>query len=150
MPIIRDIPQLHDDKPLLRACRVGHACFADWLLKELAQQTDDAEMVSATMLSMSRIVASYIDQISENMVAAYAQERDKWLRNQSAVRAVRIRDLASRSPAPRAVTFSQVAPMAMMLASKELLRPWVLSTLADLATDDEHHARLREILLLSA
>ena len=135
MPIIRDIPQLHDDKPLLRAYRVGHACFADWLLKELAQQTDDAEMVSATMLSMSRIVASYIDQISENMVAAYAQERDKWLRNRSAVRAARIRDLASRSPAPRAVTFSQVAPMAMMLASKELLRPWVFSTLADLATD---------------
>jgi hypothetical protein len=38
--------------------------------------------------------------------------------------------LASGSPAPRAVTFSQVAPVAMMLASKELLRPWVLSTLA--------------------
>jgi DNA-binding PucR family transcriptional regulator len=36
----------------------------------------------------------------------------------------------------------------MMLASKDLLRPWVLSTLADLATDDEHHARLRETLLV--
>jgi hypothetical protein len=56
--------------------------------------------------------------------------------------------LASGSPAPRVVTFSQVAPVAMMLTSKELLRPWVLSTLADLAIDDEHHARLRETLLV--
>jgi len=36
----------------------------------------------------------------------------------------------------------------MMLTSRELLRPWVLSTLAGLATDDEHHARLRETLLV--
>jgi len=36
----------------------------------------------------------------------------------------------------------------MMLGSAELLRAWVLSTLADLATDDEHHARLRDTLLI--
>ena len=258
---------------LLRAYRVGHTSFADWLLKELAQQTDDAEMISATTLSMNRIVAGYIDQISEKMVAAYTQERENWLRNRSAARAARIRDLlsgeridvsaaevtlgyrlrqyhvglvcwvgdaastadeitrleraighvagqaachgdpvflprdessawawlplgtrdtfdsaaagtagldadihfafgeaargttgfrithhqaiaaqavalASGSPAPRAITFSQVAPVAMMLTSRELLRAWVLSTLAGLATDDEHHARLRETLLV--
>ena len=258
---------------LLRAYRVGHACFADWVLKELAQRAADAEMVSAAMLSMSRIVAGYIDHISEQMVEAYGQEREIWLRNRSAARAARIRDLlsgeridvsaaevtlgyrlrqhhvgvvcwagdaagtteeitrleravshvagqaachgdplflprdessawawlplgsrdgfdaaaadkaemdddihfafgdaakgtkgfrvthqqaiaaqavalASGSPAPRAVTFSQVAPVAMMLTSRELLRPWVLSTLAGLATDDEHHARLRETLLV--
>jgi hypothetical protein len=258
---------------LLRAYRVGHACFADWLLKELAQQADDAEMITAVTLSMSRTVAGYIDQVSEMMVAAYAEERENWLRNRSAVRAARIRDLlsgeridvsaaentlgyrlrqyhvglvcwagdaastadeitrleraighiagqagchgdpvflprdessawawlplgtrdrfdcaaedtagldadihfafgdaakgtagfrlthqqaiaaqavalAAEAPAPRAVTFSQVAPVAMMLAARELLRPWVLATLAGLATDDEHHARLRETLLV--
>jgi DNA-binding PucR family transcriptional regulator len=258
---------------LLRAYRVGHACFADWLFKELAQQAQNTEMISAATLSMSRIVAGYIDQASEQMVAAYAEERENWLRNRSAAQAARIRDLlsgervdvsvaeptlgyrlrqyhvglvcwvgdaastadeitrleraighvarraaleadplflprdessawawlplgirdtfdsaaadtadidadihfafgdeakgttgfrithqqaiaaqavalASGSPAPRAVTFSQVAPVAMMLAAKELLRPWVLSTLAGLAADDEHHARLRETLLV--
>ncbi|HEX4396201.1 MAG TPA: adenylate kinase [Trebonia sp.] len=258
---------------LLRAYRVGHACFADWVLKELAQQAADAETVSAAMLSMSRMVAGYIDHISEQMVDAYGQEREIWLRNRSAARGARIRGLlsgeridvsaaeatlgyrlrqyhvgvvcwagdaagtteeitrldraishvagqsachgdplflprdessawawlplgsrdgfdaavadkaemdddihfafgdaakgtkgfrvthqqaiaaqavalASGSPAPRAVTFSQVAPVAMMLTSRELLRPWVLSTLAGLATDDEHHARLRETLLV--
>jgi DNA-binding PucR family transcriptional regulator len=229
-------------------------------------------MITATTLSMSRIVAGYIDQTSEQMVAAYTQERENWLRNRSAARAARIRDLltdqrvdvraaeatlgyrlrqyhvglvcwvgdtaggadqitrleraigqvamqaacsgdpvflprdessawawlplgirdrfdsatactagvsagihfafgdavrgpagfrlthqqaiaaqavalAGGSPAPLAVTFSEVAPVAMMLGSADLLRAWVLSTLAGLATDDEHHARLRDTLL---
>jgi hypothetical protein len=55
--------------------------------------------------------------------------------------------LAAGSPPPRAVAFSDVAPVAMMLGSSDLLRAWVLSTLAGLATDDEHHARLRDTLL---
>ena len=56
--------------------------------------------------------------------------------------------LAAGSPAPRAVAFGEVAPVAMMLGSAELLRAWVLSTLAGLAADDEHHARLRDTLLV--
>jgi DNA-binding PucR family transcriptional regulator len=257
---------------LLRAYRVGHTCFSDWMLKELARQAADAETISATTLSMSRVVAGYIDQTSEEMVTAYTQEREHWLRNRSAARAARIRDLlsgdridvgaaettlsyrlrqyhvglvcwtdeaavasdeitrlehavshvaasaasagnpvflprdessawawlplgirdtfdsapgiadgdedihfafgdaargpagfrlthqqaiaaqavalAGGSPAPRAVLFGQVAPVAMMLATPDLLRSWVSGTLAALATDDEHHARLRETLLV--
>jgi len=257
---------------LLRTYRLGHARFSDWLLKELALHADDAQVISATTLSMSRIVAAYIDQTSEEMVAAYTQEREHWLRNQNAARAARIRRLlsgdrsdlraaeatlgyrlrqyhvglvcwvdasgtadelskleravgqvavqaacagepvflprdessawawlplgirdrfdsatactagvsagihfafgdavrgpagfrlthqqaiaaqavalAGGSPAPLAVTFSEVAPVAMMLGSTDLLRAWVLSTLAGLATDDEHHARLRGTLLV--
>jgi DNA-binding PucR family transcriptional regulator len=56
--------------------------------------------------------------------------------------------LAAGSPAPRLVTFAQVAPVAMMLGSADLLRGWVRSTLAGLAADDEHHARLRATLLV--
>jgi len=258
---------------LLRAYRVGHTCFADWLLRELARQTDDAHMITAATLGMSQIVAGYIDQTSEEIVAAYTRERESWLRSRSAARAARIRDLlsgaridlstaevtlgyrlrqyhvgvvcwtdetagavdnitrleraireiaelaASSSDAvfiprdessawawlplgirdtftcpagcavgvngdihfafgdaakgtagfrltheqavaaqavamaggaavPWAVTFGEVAPVAMMLGSAELLRAWVLSTLAGLAVDDEHHARLRDTLLV--
>jgi hypothetical protein len=257
---------------LLRSYRVGHACFSEWLLTELAEQSDDAQMISAATLCMSKIVAGYIDQTSEEMVAAYADERENWLRNRNAARAVRIRQLleggrvdvaaaeavlgyrlrqyhvglvcwagdgsaaademtrleravghvatqascagepfflphdessawawlplgirdtfastaavtadvdgdihfafgdpaknapgfcvthqealaaqavalAKGSPAPRAVAFDEVAPVALMLGASGLLRAWVLSTLADLAIDDEHHARLRETLL---
>ena len=32
---------------LLRAYRLGHTCFSDWLLKELARQADDAQMLTA-------------------------------------------------------------------------------------------------------
>ncbi len=257
---------------LLRAYRLGHTCFSDWLLKELAQQADEAQMITAAALSMSKIVAGYVDQTSEEIVAAYAGERENWLRNRSTARAARIRDLlsgerinvstteatlgyrlhqyhvgvvcwagdaaatvdnitrlehaishiagkaacsdpvflprdvssawawlplgirdtfdaaeastagvdgdihfafgdaakgimgfrlthrqsiaaqavalATGSPPPRAVTFSEVAPVAMMLGSSDLLRAWVLSTLAGLAAADDHHARLRETLLV--
>ena len=56
--------------------------------------------------------------------------------------------LAAGSPPPRVVTFGEVAPVAMMLGSADLLRAWVLATLGGLATDDEHHARLRDTLLV--
>jgi DNA-binding PucR family transcriptional regulator len=258
---------------LLRAYRLGHARFSDWLIAELARQADDAEMITAATLAMSKIVAGYIDQTSEEMVVAYTQAREGWLRNGSAARAARVRDLlsderidvsaaeatlgyrlrqyhvglvcwagdgtgtadeitrlertigqvaahaacsgdpvflprdgssawawlplgirdtfdaapastadadadihfafgsAARGPAgfclthrqaiaaqavalaaaaatPRLVTFGEVAPIAMMLGSPGLLRPWVLGTLAGLATDDDHHARLRDTLLV--
>jgi DNA-binding PucR family transcriptional regulator len=257
---------------LLRAYRVGHVSFSDWVLKELARQAANAEMISAATLSMSRMVAGYIDQTSEEMVVAYAQARENWLRNRSAARAARIRDLlvggridvgaaeatlgyrlrqyhvglvcwvgdevsaadeitrleqaighvagkvvcpgepvflprdessawawlplgirdtfdpgaaaagvdadvrfafgdaakgaagfrlthrqalaaqavalTAGRHAPRAVAFGEVAPIAMMLGSAELLRAWVLGTLAGLADDDEHHARLRDTLLV--
>jgi hypothetical protein len=286
---------------LLRSYRLGHARFADWCLRELAQQADDAQLITAATLSMSKIVAGYVDQTSEEIVAAYTGERETWLRNRSTARAARIRDLlsgerinasvteatlgyrlrqyhvgvvcwtdgsavavdnitrlehaishvaakaacadpvflprdvssawawlplgirdtfdavssaavssaavssaavssaavssasvssASVSSAsadagdgihfafgdaakgasgfrlthrqalaaqavalaagtpPQAIAFGQVAPVAMMLGSPDLLRAWVLSTLADLAADDEHHARLRETLLV--
>ena len=258
---------------LLRSYRLGHACFSDWLLRELARQADDARMITAATLGMSRIVAGYVDQTSEEIVAAYTRERENWLRNRSAARAARIRDLlsgarvdmgtaeptlgyrlrqyhvgvvcwtddaaasadnitrlehaireiaaqadcsgeplflprdewsawawlplgirdtfadaaaaaagvdgdihvafgdaekgtagfrlthqqavaaqavvlAAGSPAPQAVAFGEVAPVAMMLGSAELLRAWVLRTLAGLAADDEHHARLRDTLLI--
>jgi hypothetical protein len=258
---------------LLRTYRLGHARFSDWLLKELGRHADDGPVISAATLSMSRIVAAYIDQTSEEMVTAYTQEREHWLRNQNAARAARVRRLlsgdrsdvraaeatlgyrlrqyhvgvvcwvadvsgtadeltrleravgqvavqaacagepvflprdessawawlplgirdrfdsaeastagvsadirfafgdpakgpggfclsylqamaaesvalAARSRAPRVLTFAEVAPVAMMLGSADLLRGWVRSTLAGLAADDEHHARLRETLLV--
>ena len=256
---------------LLRAYRLGHARLSGWLLIELAGHTDDAEMIIATALSLSGIVAGYIDQTSEEMVAAYTWERESWLRKRYAARAARIRDLLSgerisvsateaalgcrlrqyhvglvcwaadataaadsvtrlehtishvaakiagagepvflprdessawawlplgirdrfdatgaaagvdgdlhfafgdaargvtgfrlthqqalaaqavalaAGTPPRVVTFGEVAPVAMMLGSPDLLRAWVLATLAGLAADDEHHARLRDTLLV--
>ena len=257
---------------LLRAYRLGHTVFTDWALKELAQQTSDAQLLTAVTMSMSKVVAGYVDQTSEEIVTAYTQERENWLRNRSAVRSARIRDLLSGQPiqvsateailgyrlrqyhvgvvcwagdeastvdnitrleraigyvavqtgcggepvflprdessawawlplgirdrfdamaastadldgdlhiafgdavkgaagfrlshqqaiaaqavalaggaSPPVVSYGEVAPVAMMLGSADLLRAWVLSTLAALATDDEHQARLRDTMLV--
>jgi hypothetical protein len=76
---------------LLRAYRLGHTCFSGWLLKELARQADDAQMITAATLGMSQVVAGYVDQTSEEIVAAYTREREHWLRSRSAARAARIR-----------------------------------------------------------
>lgn len=52
-------------------------------------------------------------------------------------------------PAGVAVTrFDDVAPLALMAGSLELLRDWVVETLGPLAEDDEHSGRLRETLLV--
>jgi PucR C-terminal helix-turn-helix domain/GGDEF-like domain len=83
---------------LLRAYRLAHARFSDWLLTELAEHTSDAEIITATALCLSQIVAGYLDQTSEEIVAAYAREREHWLRNPNAPRAARIRDLLSGKP----------------------------------------------------
>jgi len=255
---------------LLRAYRLGHTVFSGWTMDELARQTDDAELLTAVTMSMSAVVAGYVDQTSEEIVAAYSQEREGWLRNRGAARAARIRDLlsgqrinvsateatlgyrlrqyhvgvvcwaggeagavdsitrleravgqvaaqaacggdplfvprdessawawlplgirdtfdvmtasaadpgihvafgdAAKGPggfrlthqqaiaaqavalaggaASAAVSYREVAPVAMMLSSAGLLRGWVLATLGGLVTDDEQHARLRDTLLV--
>ena len=69
--------------------------MSGWLLTELAEHTGDAEIITATALSLSRIVAGYVDQTSEELVAAYSREREHWLRNRNTARAARIRDLLS-------------------------------------------------------
>ena len=81
---------------LLRAYRLGHTVFLDWVFRELARQShDDARMLTAVTMDLSKIVAGYVDQTSEEIVATYARERENWLRNRSAARAARIRDLLS-------------------------------------------------------
>jgi DNA-binding PucR family transcriptional regulator len=43
-------------------------------------------------------------------------------------------------------SYRDVAPLAMMSSSVELMRAWVIETLGSLADDDDHNARLRDTL----
>jgi DNA-binding PucR family transcriptional regulator len=54
--------------------------------------------------------------------------------------------LAAGSAAPPVTTFAEVALLALMSGSLELLRAWVGETLGSLADDDDHNARLRDTL----
>jgi DNA-binding PucR family transcriptional regulator len=256
---------------LLRAYRIGSTRFQHWCLQQLAAQTDDAATVSAAGLRIAEVTAAYIDQVSEELVAAYEAEKENWLRNRSAARAARVRtlldgdridvdaseailgyrlrqhhvgvvcwlgnpdaggraltwleqattELAARAhcegrplflpqdesaawawlplgvratftvptmrhigteagirfaigaagagvsgfrrthqqalgahavalaagpSGPRLTSYAEVAPLALMASSVELLRTWVHETLGPLADDDDHHARLRDTL----
>src|SRR5260370_1531631 len=78
---------------LLRAYRIGSARVEDGCLQELGRGSDNAAVVSAAGLRIARILASYIDQVSEELVSAYESEKENWLRNQSVARAARVRAL---------------------------------------------------------
>jgi PucR C-terminal helix-turn-helix domain/GGDEF-like domain len=78
---------------LLRAYRIGSARFEEWCLQELGRQTDNAAVVSAAGMRIAGTLNSYIDRVSEEVVSAYEAEKEKWLRNQSAARAARVRAL---------------------------------------------------------
>jgi len=80
---------------LLRAYRIGSTRFQEWCLEELARRTDDASLVSATGMRIAKILAAYIDKVSEEMLSAYESEKDSWLRNLSVARAARVRALLS-------------------------------------------------------
>jgi PucR C-terminal helix-turn-helix domain/GGDEF-like domain len=54
--------------------------------------------------------------------------------------------LAAGPSGQRMTSFEEVAPLALISSSVELLRPWVVETLGSLADDDDHHAMLRDTL----
>jgi hypothetical protein len=83
---------------LLRAYRIGSTRFQHWCLQELAQQTDDATVVSAAGLDIAETTAAYIDRVSEQIVAAYEAEKEQWLRNLGATRAARVRTVLEGEP----------------------------------------------------
>jgi DNA-binding PucR family transcriptional regulator len=78
---------------LLRAYRIGSTRFQHRCLQELAQQTDDAAIISAAGLRIAETTAAYIDRVSEALVAAYEAEKEHWPGNLSAARAARVRAL---------------------------------------------------------
>jgi hypothetical protein len=78
---------------LLRAYRIGSARFEEWCLAELGRRPDSASVVSATGMRIAGTLNAYIDRISEEVLGAYESEKEKWLRNQSAARAARVRAL---------------------------------------------------------
>src|ERR1700678_897741 len=54
--------------------------------------------------------------------------------------------LAAAESAQPLTSFADVAPLALMSGSAELIRAWVIETLGSLADDDVHHAILRDTL----
>ncbi|WP_330231664.1 helix-turn-helix domain-containing protein [Nocardia sp. NBC_00508] len=80
---------------LLRAYRIGERLFTEHLLGEITAATSDPTLVTAAVAVMTDRSFAYIDRVSQQVVTAYEDERDRWLQNQMAVRTARVRSILS-------------------------------------------------------
>ncbi|MDV8020113.1 PucR family transcriptional regulator [Rhodococcus sp. IEGM 1330] len=82
---------------LVRAYRLGQSTLLDRIFARLQASSIDPVLglqVSHRIVSISSV---YIDWISEQVVAAYQVEHERWLTNRHNVKATRIRELLSSS-----------------------------------------------------
>ncbi len=84
---------------LLRTYRLGQAAFQQAVLGEIARADLDSATVAAAAEELSTVAFAYVDRISEEVVAAYQQERDDWMRNRTAARSARVTALLGNNVA---------------------------------------------------
>src|SRR6476620_8811365 len=84
---------------LVRAYRVGQRRMNELVFAEV-QATDMEPMARVAVLEkMSATMFAYIDWMSQQVVEAYEEERERWLENQNSLRALRVREiLAAKTP----------------------------------------------------
>ena len=78
---------------LVRACRVCHARFLGWCLRELDVFDAPHADLAAAARAMVEASFEYIDQVSEQVALAYEAERDRWSRNHGAAQRDRVREV---------------------------------------------------------
>lgn len=72
---------------LLRAYRLGQRRVLDWLAGELAAAEPDGRVSFAALQVLQDSAFTYIDRVSEQVVAEYETERERWLANRNTLRA---------------------------------------------------------------
>jgi hypothetical protein len=84
---------------LVRGYRVGQRRMNELVFAEV-QATDMEPIVRLAVLEkMSATMFAYIDWMSQQVVEAYEEERERWLENQNSLRALRVREiLAAKTP----------------------------------------------------
>jgi hypothetical protein len=80
---------------MLRAYRLGQAAFQQELIRRIAERRASAAEVAAAARDLSSVTFSFIDAISEEVVAAYQAERDDWIRQRNAARLATVTSLLS-------------------------------------------------------
>jgi len=81
---------------LVRAYRVGHARFLKMCLRDFADPEENPALTQDITDRVLDLSFGYIDRVSEQVVAAYQQERDRWLLTQTAVRTSRVKKLLAQ------------------------------------------------------
>jgi hypothetical protein len=83
---------------LLRAYRLGSSAFVELMIAEVAADPDvGAAEASAASVAILRKTTAFVDNVSEQLVIAYEEERELWEKHHSMVRAARIKGLLDGS-----------------------------------------------------
>lgn len=135
---------------LVRAYRLGQdqllkSCFA-----EIGRQVENRE--TAFLVSHRYVTGTfnYVDWISQQVVAVYEEERERWLENRSAVRMARVKELIKGIPLDIDTAESAIGYRLRQRHVGLILwtRTWVQHTLGPLAVDDDQNRRLRETVMV--
>ncbi|MFJ8817822.1 MULTISPECIES: PucR family transcriptional regulator [Amycolatopsis] len=78
---------------LIRAYYLGQTALLDYSLREAVKLESDPELLGGMMGHALTGAFAFIDRVTQQVVSAYQEERDRWLVNRSAVRAARVRTL---------------------------------------------------------
>ena len=89
---------------LIRAYRVGQARFLRHCIEELLRQSSGDHLEGLATLEMIETVSDYVDRVVEQVLTTFGQARDDWLRDRSAVLAMRVRELLRSRPVDVAAT----------------------------------------------
>ncbi len=89
---------------LIRAYRVGQARFLRHCIEELLRQSSGDHLEGLATLEMVETVSDYVDCVVEQVLTTYGLARDDWLRDRSAVLAMRVRELLRHGPIDIAAT----------------------------------------------
>jgi DNA-binding NarL/FixJ family response regulator len=78
---------------LVRAYRLGQRRMNELVFGEIRDTDIDPAARVGVLESITATFFEYIDWISQQVVAVYEEERERWLENRNSLRAVRIREL---------------------------------------------------------
>jgi DNA-binding PucR family transcriptional regulator len=82
---------------LVRAYRLGHQALVDMVLDEIRATDMDTQHGLDVFQQIASTSFRYIDRISQLVLTAYQNERDRWLANQNRLRALRVREVLEGS-----------------------------------------------------
>jgi DNA-binding PucR family transcriptional regulator len=80
---------------LVRAYRLGQRRMNELVFREVRETNMEPATRVAVLEAITSTLYEYIDWISQQVVAVYEDERERWLENQNSVRALRVREVVA-------------------------------------------------------
>jgi hypothetical protein len=100
---------------LIRAYHVGQTAVLDNALTVAMVEVEQPELLGAMVRRVVTTTFAVIDRVTQQVVIAYGEERDRWLRNQSALRAARVRRILASDNEAAELSDTDTTPLGYRL-----------------------------------